>query len=140
MSNDRSESVSPNGTPTESLPETEVRIARKPRKVTAAFKRSFLKQAEACQKPGELGALLRREGLYYSTLADWKRQRANGALDGLSPGKPGPKENPSNQEIARLKRENQKLSAQLDRAKAIVSVQKKLSRLLGISLLQDEET
>ena len=138
MSNDRHNAVSSNGTQTDSLPETEVRPKRKPRKFTAAFKLAILKAAEACKKPGELGALLRREGLYYSTLADWKRQRASGHLDGRSPGKPGPKEDPQAREIARLKRENQKLAAQLDKAKTIISVQKKLSKLLGLSLSGDE--
>ena len=138
MSDERRNGVSFNGTLTNLPPETEVVVRRKPRKFTPAFKLSFLKAAEACKKPGEIGALLRREGLYYSTLAEWKRQRANGKWDG-SAAKPGPKEDPNTREVARLKRENQKLSAQLDKAKTIISVQKKLSKLLGLSLSGDEE-
>lgn len=137
MSDEQKNAVSSNGTGDLSHQETEVVVHRKPRKFTVAFKQSFLKQAEACKKPGELGALLRREGLYYSTLAEWKRQRANGNWDGPAI-KPGPKENPDTREVVRLKRENQKLSAQLDKAKTIIAIQKKLSRLLGLSLSTDE--
>lgn len=138
MSEEPGNAVSSNGTIAETLPATEVVVRRKPRKFTPAFKRSFLKAAEACKKPGEIGVLLRREGLYYSTLAEWKRQRANGNWDGEA-AKPGPKEDPNTREIVRLKRENQKLTAQLDKAKTIIAVQKKLSKLLGLSLSGDEE-
>lgn len=138
MSEEQRSAVSSNGILAESL-ETEVRGSRKPRKFTPAFKLAFLKQAETCTKPGELGALLRRAGLYSSTLADWKRQRAKGQLDGRSPQKPGPKADPSAREIARLTRDNRKLAAQLEQARTIISVQKKLSRLLGLSLSEDAE-
>lgn len=138
MSDERHNGVSSNGTLAQLPPETEVVVRRKPRKFTPAFKVSFLKAAEACKKPGEIGVLLRREGLYYSTLAEWKRQRANGKWDGAA-AKPGPKEAPNIREVARLKRENQKLTAQLDKAKTIIAIQKKLSKLLGLSLSVDEE-
>lgn len=65
MSDERHNGVSSNGTLAQLPPETEVVVRRKPRKFTPAFKVSFLKAAEACKKPGEIGVLLRREGLYY---------------------------------------------------------------------------
>lgn len=120
------------------MPETEVRVQRRPRKFTVAFKRSILKAAAACTKPGELGALLRREGLYYATISDWKRQRDRGLLDGSTPPKPGPKPDVAAKRIAQLERENRRLAAQLEQAKTILSVQKKLSELLGIKLSEDD--
>ena len=120
------------------LPETEVRVQRRPRKFTVAFKRSILKAAAACTKSGELGALLRREGLYYATISDWKRQRDRGLLDGSTPPKPGPKPDGAAKRIAQLERENRRLAAQLEQAKTILSVQKKLSELLGIKLSEDD--
>ena len=124
--------------PIADLPETEVRVQRRPRKFTVAFKRSILKAAAACTKPGELGALLRREGLYYATISDWKRQRDRGLLDGNAPPKPGPKPDGAAKRIAGLERENRRLSVQLEEAKTILSVQKKLSELLGIKLSEDD--
>jgi len=90
-----------------------------------------VKEAEAC-KPGDLGALLRREGLYSSHLTHWRRELREGARAGLKPKKRGPKAEPLVAENAALRRENARLQAKLNRAETIIAVQKKLSDLLGL--------
>ncbi len=120
--------------------ETEVSSKAKRRQYTAEFKRRILREADACTKPGELGALLRREGLYSSHLLTWRAQRDRGELAGLAPKKRGPKPRPVDErdrEIALLKRENARLEARLEKAEAIIEVQKKVSQLLGVELPPD---
>jgi transposase-like protein len=98
-----------------------------------------LEQADACTAQGEIGALLRREGLYSSHLSSWRRLRESGALAGLTPRKRGRKVNPAKQQIRRmaeLERENQRLRERLAKAETIIDVQKKVSSLLGITLNQ----
>jgi transposase len=80
-----------NGQIKEAMPNTEVVAKAKRRRFTAAEKQRLLREAEACQGSGEIGALLRREGIYASYLTTWRRQRASGELDGLSPRKRGPR-------------------------------------------------
>jgi len=84
-----------------------------------------------------MGAFLRREGLNYSNLQTWHRQLDLGQLAGLTPKKRGRKEDPIAKENARLKREVDKLKAKLEKAETIIDVQKKLSKLLGLSLSED---
>src|SRR4051794_9321781 len=87
--------------------EVEVSAKARRRQFTAAQKRDILKQADACTLPGELGALLRREGLYSSSLSSWRKARARGELDALAPKKRGPpakQPDPRDREIAELKR------------------------------------
>jgi transposase-like protein len=96
-----------------------------------------LREADRCKRPGELGALLRREGLYSSHLTNWRRQRDAGTLAGLAPKRRGRKPLPNaplTAENERLKRENQRLTEKLHQAETIIEVQKKLSELLGIPL------
>ena len=88
-------------------------------------------------KPGELSALLRREGLYSSHLSSWRRQAARGELDGLKAKKRGPKakeKNPLDQRVRELERENAKLRKRAERAEALVAVQKKIADLWGVTL------
>ncbi len=85
-----------------------------------------------------MGALLRREGLYRSHLATWRRQRAQFGLAGLAPRKRGPKPDPQAAEITRLQRENERLLARLRRAENIIDVQKKVAQLLGAPLDETE--
>ncbi len=116
-------------------PDPEVAEKKKRRKFTAAYKLSIVQQADHCQQPGEIGALLRREGLYSSHLATWRRQYENGALQGLHPQKRGRKrkpQDPSAGRIAALERENQRLKNQLRKAEIIIETQKKISEILGI--------
>ncbi|WP_205701439.1 helix-turn-helix domain-containing protein [Herpetosiphon llansteffanensis] len=96
----------------------------------------ILAAADACA-PGELGALLRREGMYSSHLARWRRQRAEGELAALTPKRkaaPTPEAQRQTAELARLRRENQRLQAKLAQAEVIIDVQRKLATLLGITL------
>jgi transposase-like protein len=102
----------------------------------------ILEAADACP-PGEIGALLRREGIYSSHLARWRRQRAQGELAGLEPKRrpaPAPEVRAQAAELARLQRENQRLQAKLAQAEVIIDVQKKLATLLGITLPEPPST
>jgi len=117
--------------------EVEVVAKAQRRRFTAEYKRRILKEAEGCRKPGELGALLRREGLYTSHLSYWRKARARGELAGLRPKRRGPKPrrpDPNAKRILELECEVRRLRARAERAEALVDVQKKLSRLLGIEL------
>lgn len=120
--------------------DTEVPARVQRRRFTAAYKLKILEQAERCSASGEIGSLLRREGLYSSHLTCWRRARQKGALAGLSK-KRGPvkkKKTAEAKEIERLLRENAKLKEQLRRAAVINDVQKKVSDILGIDLNQPE--
>lgn len=121
------------------LPDPEVRPKAQRRRYSAEYKRRILQEAEACRAPGEVGALLRREGLYSSHLNTWRQQRQQGELAGLTPAKRGRKVDAQAVELAQLKRENERLQAQLERAELIIDVQKKLSRLLGQSETASDE-
>ena len=95
-----------------------------------------MQEADKCDS-GELGALLRREGLYYSNLTTWRRQRESGELSGLQPKKRGKKPNPDRpliQENERLRRENMRLEKRLRQAETIIDVQKKLCDVLGLTV------
>jgi transposase-like protein len=110
-------------------------VAAKPvrRRFTAAYKQRILQAADHCAA-GELGALLRREGLYSSHLTTWRQQRDTGQLAGLAPKPRGPKPDPQAEELARLRRENERLQTRLQQAEAIIEAQKKLSQLFGLTL------
>jgi transposase len=97
----------------------------------------ILAEADACTETGQLGELLRREGLYSSHLSTWRRQRDEGVLAGLTPKRRGRKAKPKNplaDEVARLQRENKRLQEQLRQAELIIDVQKKVSEMLSIPL------
>ena len=118
--------------PDPAVPEKPVR-----RHFAAEYKRRILREADGCTQPGQLGAVLRREGLYSSHLTTWRQQREEGTLAGLTPKRRGRKGNPDAPLIAeneRLKRETQRLAAKLRQAETIIEVQKKLSEILGIPL------
>lgn len=115
-------------------PDPEVPEKARRRRFSGAYKLRILRATDACTEPGEIGALLRREGLYSSHLSNWRRQRDAGALEGLRPRKRGRKPRPVDpqaQQIAQLQRENERLRRKLEQAEMIIDVQKKLSRLLG---------
>ena len=113
--------------------EVEVVAKAQRRRFTAAYKRQVLHDAARCTKPGEIGALLRREGLYSSHLTAWRAARARGELAGVSVPRRGPRgqaPHPDAKRIGQLEGENRRLRARAERAEALVEVQKKLSALL----------
>jgi len=116
-------------------PEVPARQAR--RRFTTAYKLEILRKADACTRHGELGALLRKEGLYSSHLITWRQQRDNG----LTPKKRGRKATPVDPRLKRLEQENRRLTSRLQRAETIIAFQKKVAELLGIPLkpLADDE-
>ena len=116
-----------------------------PAKATRAgfprYKLRILEQADGCES-GEVGALLRREGLYWSNLQAWRQQRAEGTLQALTPRKRGRKSkpvNPLDRQLKRVQAENRKLKRKLEKFEAMLDLQKKVSQLLGISLASSEE-
>jgi transposase-like protein len=122
----------------------EIEVSARPerRRFTTEYKRRILQEADACTKSGELGALLRREGLYSSHLAAWRAARARGELSGLNGKKRGPKPKPVHPEakrILQLEGEVRKLRARAERAEALVELQKKVAALLGNELPQSDE-
>ena len=100
------------------------------RQIRAEYKLRVLAEADRCSEPGQIGALLRREGLYSSHLSKWRQQRERGAL-GQQRGR---KADPQTAELKRLQRENERLRSRLERAEHIIEVQKKLAELLGTTL------
>ena len=115
-------------------PDPEVVARPKRRTFTAEYKQHILQEAEAvAATPGGVGALLRREGLYSSLLAYWRREQANGILEALTPRKRGPKSkrNPLLEENLKLQRQNARLTEDLRKAHIIIDVQKKVAALLG---------
>ena len=114
--------------------DTEVVPHARRRRFSNADKRRILDAADRCTQPGEIGALLRREGVYSSSLSTWRRQREAAELAALAPHKRGPKPDPAATEarqIAQLVRENERLKSQLDQARLVIEVQKKVAALLG---------
>lgn len=112
------------------------------RKFSADYKLEVLREADACTKPGEIGVLLRREGLYSSHLSTWRKQRQQGELGGLAPKKRGPlpkEKNPLAARVAALEKETVRLKARAERAEALVELQKKVSEILGIELKRNGE-
>lgn len=130
-------SESPPALPT--IPDPEVAVKPKRRQFTAEYKRRIVQEAEACTPPGEMGALLRREGLYSSHLTTWRQQRQRGELHGLAPAKRGRQSDPHAAELARSQRENAELQAQVERAALIIDVQKKRSQLLGLPAMPSDD-
>jgi transposase len=117
-----------------SRPDPEVVAKPKRRAYTAQYKLSILQEAEAAAATrGGIGSLLRREGLYSSLLATWRRERANGILEALTPQTRGPKSkrHPLDEENQKLRRQNARLAEDLRKAHIIIDVQKKVAALLG---------
>ena len=113
-------------------PEVPAKVQR--RQFTAEYRRRILKEADACKKYGELGALLRREGLYSSHLANWRRQRDQGELLAGRARKRGPTPKPIDPRVKQLEVENRRLQRKLARAETIITLQKTVAEILGIPL------
>ena len=132
-----------NGKTEEAGTQTEVVVKAKRRQHSAEYKLRILREVDECKGKGEVGALLRREGLYSSLVSKWREQRERGGLIGLSEHRRGPKVDADAVEIARLQRENKRLQEKLERAELIIDVHtcpggrcqgKKVARLLGVPL------
>ena len=129
----------------ESNGNTDPEVHEKPlrRRFDAAYKLRILEEADRCTEPGQLGELLRREGLYSSHLTTWRRLREQGSLQSLGPRKRGRKakrKDATTQELDRLRRENERLAERLRQAERIIEVQKKVSEILGISLPDESQS
>ena len=132
----------PTATSAATAPDPEVPAKAQRRRFTAAYRLGILKQADACKRPGELGALLRREGLYSSHLANWRRQREQGALRDMRGRRRGPTPRPVDPRVKQLEAENRRLQRKLQRAETIIALQKKVAEILEIPLkpLDTDET
>jgi transposase-like protein len=123
--------------------ETEVVEKARRRGFTAEYKLRVLAEADRCTKPGEVGALLRREGLYSSLLSAWRCQRDAGELSARSPKKRGPPAqvpDASTRRVAELEKQLAQAQVRLKRAEALLDLQKKVSEILGVELPKlDEE-
>jgi transposase-like protein len=122
------------------VPDPEVRDRPRRRTFTAAYKLDILREADACNEPGEIGTLLRREGLYSSHLSEWRRKREVGELQALESKKRGRKpkrRDPLAADVARLERDKARLEEELRKARIIIDVQKKLSEMLGLPAAED---
>ena len=129
-----------NGVSNQQHPLNEVTPKAKRRRFSAHYKLRVLEEADRCTQPGQIGALLRREGLYSSNLTSWRRQRDQGQIGALSPKKRGPKPAPDAamaRELTRLREQNQRLEQKLKKAELIIEVQKKVSALLGLDLISE---
>lgn len=116
-------------------PNPEVTPIARRRQFSAAEKQRILSEADRCTEPGQLGALLRREGIYASMLATWRKQRDRAEQAALAPRKRGPKANPAlaeARELKKLQEQNARLRRELERAHTIIDVQKKLCTVLGL--------
>jgi|ERR1700683_713605 len=133
---ERSEAARSEGSPTDARdggpipPDAEVTARHARRRFTTAYKREILRQADACTQSGEIGALLRKEGLYSSHLVTWRQQRDAG----LTPQKRGRKAAAIDPQVKKLEQENRRLTSRLQKVEALLAFQKKVSELLQIPL------
>jgi transposase-like protein len=112
-------------------PDPELVERARRRRFSAEYKLRILREADACAKPGEIGALLRREGLYSSLLTEWRRQRERGSLAALERPRGRPKSDPREAQIAALKRRLERAEVELEKARRVIEVQGNVSALLG---------
>lgn len=125
-------------------PGTDPEVSDKPvrRQFTREYKLRILRDADRCANTGEIGSLLRREGLYSSNLSAWRAQRNRGELDGRGAKKRGKRPRSEEQmraEIKQVRRQNEQLKEKLRKAETVIEVQKKVSELLGTSLPNPNE-
>lgn len=141
MSHKQSSIFSSNGSEAVGQPEPEVVPKAARRSFSAAYKLRIVEEADQCTERGQIGALLRREGLYSSQLATWRRQREAGVLQAMTPKKRGRKASLDSKdvEIAALRRENERLQKQLEQAELIIGAQKKLAEALEQTLTVSED-
>ncbi len=119
-------------------PDPEVAEKAKRRRFSAEYRLRIVREADSCKESGEIGALLRREGLFSSQLLLWRRQRDAGSLEGLRSKKRGPKAKAVDPRVKGLERENARLKRKLEQAETIIDIQKKVAGILGIPLRTSE--
>jgi transposase len=129
----RATGVSPAGPPP-GVPDPGVEAKPKRRQFTAGYKLGILREVDRAKEAGEVGAILRREGLYSSHLVTWRRERDRAARVGLAARQRGPKARAQDPRVKQLERENAKLRRRLQRVETMLDIQKKASELLGIPL------
>lgn len=135
--------VGDDGAPSPRALETEVSAKARRRTFTTAYKLSILDELDRCKKPGDVGAIVRREGLYSSSLVKWRRQRRQGELQAQAPVRRGPQpaaKGDQAAELAQLKRDNARLERQLAKAHLIIGIQKKAAQILDIAMAEIDET
>ena len=129
-----SSSETNNQSVTNKVANPEVKPRKDRRSFTATYKLKLLDELDRCLKPGEIGSVLRREGLYSSQISDWRRQRTEGLLSALNKARGRKKIAPDQSEkVSSLEKEIAELKNKLEQAEAIIDVQKKVSEIFGIS-------
>lgn len=131
MSHVKTAKITLNGQSKLDIRDTEVVPKAKRREFSLAYKNQILSEVDSCTKAGQIGSILRREGLYSSHLTTWRHQRERGELAG-SRGRPAKPE--AEQEVTRLRQENERLQHRLAQAEAVIDIQKKVSQLIGLTL------
>ena len=122
----------------QTVPDPEVEMRAKRRQFSAQDKLRILNEADSCSESGQIGALVRREGIYWSYLTDWRRELENGQLQGLQARKRGRPSDEQSREGRELRSENEQLKAQLAQAELIISAQKKLAQALEQTLSRNK--
>jgi transposase len=112
-------------------PDPELVERARRRRFTAEYKLRILREADGCKRPGEIGALLRKEGLYSSLLTEWRRQRERGSLAALDRPRGRPKADPRDAQMTALRRRAERAEAELEKARRVIEVQGNVSALLG---------
>ena len=123
---------------TQTVPDPEVEMRAKRRQFSAQDKLRILNEADSCSESGQIGALIRREGIYWSYLTDWRRELENGQIQGLQARKRGRPRDEQSREVRELRSENEQLKAQLAQAELIISAQKKLAQALEQTLSRNK--
>lgn len=119
--------------------ETEVEPKARRRQYPYEYKQRILAEVDRCTQPGQVGAILRREGLYSQLISKWRAQLKRQGQAGLEPHRRGPKADPQAAELVRLQRENERLRQRLEQAELIIEVQKKVSQMLGLPAENDRD-
>jgi transposase len=112
-------------------PDPELVERARRRRFSAEYKLAILREVDGCTRSGEIGALLRREGLYSSLLTEWRRARDSGALQALERPRGRPKADPRDAQMAALRRRAERAEAELEKARRVIEVQGNVSALLG---------
>ena len=136
MSHQEAAKTTSNGQSKINSRDTEVLPTAKRRQFSLAYKKRILEEVDGCSESGQIGSILRREGLYSSHLTTWRRQREQDKLNGQSRGRPAKSE--TEQEVTRLRQENERLKKRLEQVEAIVDIQKKVSLLIGLNLNESQ--